>query len=441
MKKSMSILQQISLLLVLQVTSLLSLATEESRRLTPFGAEYAGNADGSIPQWEGGSRNIPSLDADIRQSQRLYQINSKNIKQYEKLLPNGLAKLINQYPKTMNVNVYPSYRTAYYPEWVYEAAEKNQTSSQESNNILTGAYPAPPFINTHQGNRLVWNHLLAFKGVHTELYTREITRRESNNYTTFNSAISLYVSYYDRERGPSTINQAYVYYMSKIRSPSRYAGGVLLLHEQVNSAQRPRQGWVYLPGQRRVMRIPGVDFDSPMQISESIRFADEINLFNGSIDHYNWRTIGKQELIVPYNNIILADKLSTSDFQDKYLMTKHNLNPKYLRYEKHRVWVVEGLLKTGKQHAYKKRRFYIDEDSWLILLTENYDKDETLWRVGTSYSKQYHQLPGIFTVADVFHDVKDGVYFFQGVEKLTTKEELPPKAGFMPSALRRSAIR
>jgi len=122
-------------------------------------------------------------------------------------------------------------------------------------------------------------------------------------------------------------------------------------------------------------------------------------------------------------------------------MTKHHLAPRFLRYEKHRVWVVEGILKTGKRHAYKKRRFYIDEDSWLILLAENYDKNDELWRVSISYSKQYHQLPGIFSVADTFHDLKESVYFFQGIENLTSKEELPPKASFMPSALRRNAIR
>ncbi len=439
--RALKITRLLFLNISLLLTPSLSLAVENKTKLTPFGAEFAGNTDGSIPEWQGGNRNIPDIDKKLRDSQRLYQIDSNNLDQYKKQLPHGLAMLINQYPDTMKVNVYPSFRTAYYPEWVYGFAKKNITASNEINNSVTGTFPAPPFIHTNQGNRLVWNHLLTYKGVYTVLRTREVTRRDTNKYITFNSTISLYLSYYDRERGPSDIDQPYIYYLSKIRSPSRYAGGILLLHEQVNASLRPRQGWVYLPGQRRVMRIPGVDFDSPMQLSESVRFADEINLFNGSIDHYNWRTIEKKELVIPYNNIILSDKLSRSDFEDKHLMTKHHLAPRFLRYEKHRVWVVEGILKTGKRHAYKKRRFYIDEDSWLILLAENYDKNDELWRVSISYSKQYHQLPGVFTVADTFHDLKEMVYFFQGIEKLTSKEELPPKAGFMPSALRRNAIR
>ncbi len=431
----------LALVLTLLITPSLSLAAGYDQGLTPFGAEYGGNADGSIPEWQGGNRNAPDLDVTLRESQLLYKVDAKNLGKYKDVLPEGLVKLISRYPNSMKVNVYPTYRTAYYPEWVYGFAKKNITASNEINNTVTGAYPAPPFIHTNQGNRLVWNHLLTYKGVYTELRTREVTRRDTNKYVTFNSTISLYLSYYDRERGPSDIDQPYIYYLSKIRSPSRYAGGILLLHEQVNASLRPRQGWVYLPGQRRVMRIPGVDFDSPMQLSESVRFADEINLFNGSIDHYNWRTIGKKELVIPYNNIILSDKISRSDLEDKHLMTKHHLAPHFLRYEKHRVWVVEGRLKTGKRHAYKKRRFYIDEDSWLIMLAENYDKNDELWRVSISYSKQYHQLPGVFSVADTFHDLKESVYFFQGIENLTSKQELPPKASFMPSALRRNAIR
>jgi len=416
-------------------------ATEAHPELTPYGAIYAGNADDSIPRWQGSAVSPKEMDKAISNSSPLYQINHSTLKRYKAILPHGLVALINKYPKTMALDVYPSLRTANYPLWVYEAAAKNTSTAKEVDNIVTDTYPAPPFIHTRQANRIVWNHLLAYKGVFTELRTREITRGNPETYVTFNNTVSLYVTYYNPTREPSSVNQSYIYYLSKIRSPSRYAGGMLLVHEQVNASIIPRQAWSYLAGQKRVIRIPGVDFDSPMQISESIRFADEINLFNGSIDHYNWKTNGKKEMVVPYNNLYLSEKLKTSDFEDKNLITKHHLNPNYLRYEKHRVWVVEGILKTGKRHAYKKRVFYIDEDSWLILVSENYDKNDLLWRVGISYTKQYHNLPGVFTTADVFHDLNDEIYFFQGIESLKAKMVLPPKASFMPSALRRRGIR
>ena len=428
-------------LLVTICTPISILASTSENNLTPYGGQQAGNPDKSIPAWQGASSNPQTLDAEIKHSSTIYQINKSNIEQYKNILPQGLYALIYKYPKTMVLNVFPSFRPAYYPEWIYAFAKKNITSVKIVDGALINTFPAPPFIHPKDGVQVVWNHLLAFKGVSAELKVLEVTRRKSNKYTVFNSKVSLYVNYYNRARAPSQRDAPYVYYLSKILSPSKAAGGALLLHEQVNASVKPRQAWAYLPGQRRIRRIPGVDFDSPMQISESIRFADEINLFNGSIDHYNWRIIAKKELIVPYNNMLLSKKLSENNIIDKELITKNHPNPQYLRYEKHRVWVVEGILKAGKNHAYKRRRFYIDEDSWLILVAENYNSKNKLWRVSASYTKQYHNIPAIFTTADVFHDLQDEIYYFQGIEKLTTSETLPPKAKFMPSALRRGNIR
>ena len=35
------------------------------------------------------------------------------------------------------------------------------------------------------------------------------------------------------------------------------------------------------------------------------------------------------------------------------------MNQDLIRYEKHRVWVVEGTLKDGERHIYSKRTMYI----------------------------------------------------------------------------------
>ena len=45
-----------------------------------------------------------------------------------------------------------------------------------------------------------------------------------------------------------------------------------------------------------------------------------------------------------------------------------------VRYEKHRVWVVEANLKDNTRHTYKKRVFFIDEDSWQVAIADIYDK-------------------------------------------------------------------
>jgi hypothetical protein len=35
---------------------------------------------------------------------------------------------------------------------------------------------------------------------------------------------------------------------------------------------------------------------------------------------------------------------------------------------------------AGKRHAVPKRTYYLDEDSWMILLMDGYDSEGALWR-------------------------------------------------------------
>lgn len=63
--------------------------------LTPMGAERAGNADGSIPEWTGGLVS-PPLPPDqpvavhlFEDEQPLYTVNASNMAQYTALLSEG----------------------------------------------------------------------------------------------------------------------------------------------------------------------------------------------------------------------------------------------------------------------------------------------------------------------------------------------------------------
>ena len=54
------------------------------------------------------------------------------------------------------------------------------------------------------------------------------------------------------------------------------------------------------------------------------------------------------------------------------ILSRSHINPDLARYELHRVWVVEGKLKSGERHIYSRRVFYLDEDSWQIAVAEIY---------------------------------------------------------------------
>jgi hypothetical protein len=82
---------------------------------------------------------------------------------------------------------------------------------------------------------------------------------------------------------------------------------------------------------------------------------------------YEWKYIGKREMLVPYD----CKSVSLNAEDDTEL---HYPQSGSIRWELHFVWVVEGNLHKGESNVLALRRFYIDADSWLILLGEGYDR-------------------------------------------------------------------
>jgi hypothetical protein len=100
----------------------------------------------------------------------------------------------------------------------------------------------------------------------------------------------------------------------------------------------------------------------------------------------------------------------------KQIIQKNTVNPDYMRYELHRVWVVEGRVKPGKSHIYARRLFYIDEDSWSVLLDDAYDSRGELWRTGIHAMVQYYDaiVPGYRF--ELWHDLSNGAYVLTGLD-------------------------
>ena len=81
----------------------------------------------------------------------------------------------------------------------------------------------------------------------------------------------------------------------------------------------------------------------------------------------------------------------------------------------HRVWVVEATLKKGVRHIYKRRTFYIDEDSWQILAVDLYDNRDQLWRVSEGHAINYYEVPTLWTTIDAHYDLQIGRYLAIGL--------------------------
>jgi hypothetical protein len=96
------------------------------------------------------------------------------------------------------------------------------------------------------------------------------------------------------------------------------------------------------------------------------------------------------------------------------LLRARFVNPDVLRWELHRVWVVDAKLRPGKRHLYARRVFYLDEDSWAALLSDQYDGRGQLYRVGLAFMAPSYDVPAPWADPFLHYDLSSGAYAING---------------------------
>ncbi len=416
--------------------------------LTPLGAERAGNPDGSIPAWTGGTTSSPTgyvpgqlhpnpFSAD----KEILAISQENVEAHQAFLSVGQKALFATLP-TFRMNVYPSRRSAAFPQHVYDATKANAERARLSADgyTISGARTGIPFPVPKQGIEVIWNHLLRYRG---EKFSRRVSQAAvtaGGRYNLVRSEEKFYFPYSAAAGETEQNSNALLFLRQHFIAPARLAGTHVLVHETINKLSDPRQSWLYNPGERRIRRAPFIQYDTPAGTSDGLRVFDQFDMYNGLPDRYDWELLGKRELYVPYNSYGLED--SRLDF-GKVLGTGH-VNPDPLRYEKHRVWVVDARLKSDASHLYSRRTFYLDEDSWQILLVEAYDKSGDLWRVSEGHPINFYEVPTINTVLEVHYDLKAHRYLAMNLHFDTSSYDFTESyaaSDFNPDELRRAGIR
>ena len=413
--------------------------------LTPMGSTRAGSADGAIPAWDGGIQEPPPSyrpgmhhPDPFPDDAILFTITAANMEKYREKLGTGTQAMLQKYPDTYKLNVYPSRRTASYPQRVYDAIRSNARSARisEDGNGVSGAMITSPFPFPKSGVECIWNHKLRYQGETLERTVAQVTPQRNGDYTVVELEEQIEFDYTRQDVTLENVGNRYSELMQTIVSPPRLAGRILLVHETLDQIKEPRQAWTYNPGQRRVRRAPNVAYDNPGTASDGLRTNDNFDLFNGSPDRYDWKLIGLREVYVPYNDY----RLHSERIKLKDLVQPGHLNPDYMRWELHRVWVVEATLKPGVSHIYKRRTFYFDEDSWGILLVDHYDGRDQLWRVGEGHTINYYEVPTVAYTVEVIHDLQAGRYLALGMkneEKMQVYNGSHfPDAYFTPAGMR-----
>ena len=429
-------------------------SAEEAARLgqdlTPTGAEMAGNADGSIPAWNPAGPAIPAdfvpgsdnYTSPYADEKPLYSIDGSNWQEYKAILTAGAQGMFEKLGGDgFRMDVYPTKRDYVVPDWVYANNVKNATAANlvADGQKVDGSLPGVPFPIPQSGLEVMWNHMNRYgtdHSLHYDVYYVSASGKPILSTTGFMT--NVFPMFYDPDAPVGAI--PWVKLRINYNAPARRAGEILLIHEPGAdfTEGKGRTAWQYLVGQRRVRLAPAVNFDTPNPGVAGTSTYDDSFIFNGSPERFDWKLVGKQEMVIPYSSYEFVFQTNVTD-----TLGEKFLNPDYIRWEKHRVWVVEANLKEGKRHLYKKRRFYIDEDTWTALASEVYDGRDKLWRVQFQYPANLYDMKSIYSLAYGGYDLLQGLYNLN-TKPIPGKFKNGVEEGdkyFTPKGLARSGVR
>ena len=420
--------------------------------LTPLGAIRAASADGAIPAWRDAlehARTVPdkgwweqaqdrwrqwrgeTLPAQrytdpFVEDQPLFTITAANRQEYGQWLSAGQQALFDAYPDSYRLPVYPSRRPVGAPDWVYAAVHRNALNAEldGSDDRLRGAMHGIPFPIPGQGAEVIWNHKLRYRGQAGRRWNVQSLVNPDGAIQIMKVAEDLKFRYYMPEQSFADLDNVYYYVLQMIHTPERMAGAVVLVHETMDQVSEPRKAWVTKPGSRRLRAAPTVGYDNPGTASDGQRTNDQADVFNGAMDRYDWRLVERRDMIVPYNSY----RIHAAEHGYADILTPRHINQDLTRYERHRVWVVEATVKPRQSHLYKRRTFYVDEDSWTILGVDVYDQKDELWRVQEAHTFYAYDQRSTLSAIETVYDIKNQRYLTQAMNNEDaewTEREIP----------------
>ena len=397
--------------------------------LTPLGAIRAGDETLGIPAWSGGITRPPSayrqgdwyvdpFDGDTP----LFRIDSSSIEKYRDHLTPGTIALLEKYPETFYLNIYPTRRSASFPQWYYDGSLFNATHlefcapspgpRQEERCLRPETYqPGIFFPIPKSGAQALWNSTFRYTGTYFS--------GDGHGFNAF--ADGGYAEYVIHDRimlphmMPAAERPTHPYFArwggatfcnsQEFIAPPRTAGTLnggcsFMQHVAVDA-------YIYIPGQRRVRKAPEIGFyDSPGTGSDGLRTADQRGVFfmTGTEEWYDYAPLRQATYFLPYNSYALASP--AVGFPE--IVKAGHVNSELKRYELRRVWVVEARINPQYRHLAARRTVYLDEDSWTPLGGEIYDAQDHLWRVSEVYNINYYDAPMVQWWGDSTMDLVSG---------------------------------
>ena len=388
--------------------------------LTPAGAEKTANKDGSIPAWSGNEvqqsgwsyGKLRSDHFKYKADKAVITIDASNADKYADKLSAGQLAMLKQV-KGYRMDVYPSRRTCGVPDFVADNTRKNVGTAKigaDGWSLKEAWVPGFPFPMPANGSEAMWNAKLRYRGVgvdYKNVVTSVSPRKGGTEWIRAGQEFTAYMPWGAKGSTQlSKLPQVEYYAYFAYTSPTALAGQALAISYFLD--QPGSETFYYFPGQRRVRRMPTYSYDSPQIGMENQYTLDEPFVFNGTIDRFDWKLVGKKELYIPYN------AFGAYDFSAKFddIAKADFIEPGHRRYELHRVWVIEATVKQGMRHTAPKRTFYLDEDSWNIVLADDYDAQGKLAKMREGFLIPVYETGTCDVSAFVQHNLTEGRYVF-----------------------------
>src|SRR5690554_4249220 len=324
-------------------------ATKLDNSLTPLGAERAGSSDGLIPAWTGGITQPPAgytpgmhhPDPYADDQPRLV-ISPANLDEHRTSLPAGLQQMLQTY-LDYSIRVFPTRRSAAVPQRIYDATRKNATQAKliSRGNGVQGTTAGIPFPRPESGLEVIWNHIMRYRGDQVRTWTQHAAVLPGGKYALLKRERDILFRYGQPGLDEKDLNNTLLYYKYRVMAPSALAGTALLVQETIDQILAVRKAWRYDRGERRVRRLPSLAYDALQPDTSGMATADVVDAYNGAPDRYEWTLVGKQPMIVPYNSY----QVHQQGIPYEQILQPAFVNPQLLRYELHRVWIVEANLR------------------------------------------------------------------------------------------------
>ncbi len=388
--------------------------------LMPLGGEMKGNADGSIPAWDGGLTTPPAawggngkrLVDPFPEDKPLFTITAQNLAQYKDKLTPGQVLLFERNAKTYRMPVFPSRRTHTNAQYLYDATYPNALNAVlagGNEDALQNAAMGIPFPIPKSGAEIMWNHKMKHTAYSVRRWNSQLVVSPTGDFSETRLREDILASYIEKGMTPEKLKKLMAFYfLQLVKAPPRLAGTVNLALSPMDQQKQPQMVWQYNAGQKRTRRAPAVAYDYPDPGTDGLTTVDQVDMFNGALDRYHWTIVGKKEIYIPYN----AYRLHSDKVKYKDLVRPGHINPEYTRYELHRVWVVDSKVKAGTSHIYTRRVFYVDEDSWGAVVVDVYDTRGQIWRLQEGHLVSYYDKddPHPITAGEIHYDLQSGRY-------------------------------